>query len=918
MDILLILKVLGIILLSSIIITLLYYTISQIASSAIDLKTINTEISKLTQSDGSETISPTTTPTTIPITTEPSTYEPVDDGTYIPTGTPEKDGIEYCSTIGKTMIYDDVSDKCKFYPYGGSSDLGDIVYKLKNQNKILKTGNTQYDLEVITKPIANLPVTNIKTPKWMQHWLDKGGYNANNLISGENFWGEGVNCDCGDCAAWRGGNTGSCSGYNKSGRGKNMNRRVACDVTFDKRRCVCAYPFVPINGICVSPFKYEPNPSDNSMRPCCPPCVYNNTCIGIEQCKGECKQNLVELPGIKYNCTDINDNDGNIIDISNKNCSIDINTAHGMNEYECAVQCTGSQIDCSRRCLPKLWVWQTLTDSSGNIVGYRQTNKLVQYENNDYSLEYCPIDNLNCKSTLETNIEGGIDIQNCTDCTDCKWEENTILNEYTYTCSKCNKCITNKDTGNIDSNGYRILDRLVCEDNIICKGCSEVLDPINSRQNIIGCNYCLESNNGCIINNIGQPQNPGTTNLVTYNKGDSYNPKDNLIWQDFFKFGDSSTAIGCSTFNKGSTCETIAIGESALNDNSELVEIKFQGEADGGALGWSNVYNEYCGDKGDCNVPITYIKESEPTCYGSIYYDQMDIGCETIPLTQPNIDIYNIDYDNVIKYGVAKGLSKDICKEFYCKKWNWTNNKWTSIKDIECDAICEPDLYKNFNTIPEFSTTGEQISYLTNSGSIGYCFSGRFKSEFSGDCIDIPLEISIPNNISAGNGCSTENINCSNNICPPYAGGYSNMCTEDNRKELSKESYPQRQICNNNSKCECEEGKCYQNGICLSQSDNQYVKYGIARGLPEWQCPYYYCNVYDRKTNQWVKSNSEDAKKACAAICLPDIYNGYNSIPDTITTTKEQVDYLTKSGYRQKNPNPDKCKDIEQSTCNIL
>lgn len=647
----------------------------------------------------------------------------------------------YC--IGDNVIFED--GVCKFYPKDGTSVLYDMYSDIKS--KILPTPN---GLMLIDKDIANVAPPQIKTSNWMKHWEDMGGYNANKFISDEL---KGVNCDCGDCAGWRGGSVGSCAGKNTSNEYDSnfletdpaMNRRVLCDLqSSTNSRCMCAYPFVPINGICVTPFEYNP---DGKKPVCCPPCVGNGTCVGEYDCTGKCSENLVELPGLKYICNEkvikeaqtalynkelaeiqeVDDNYGRIIEVAillqkkreeaktksytevnlatdnfSQICTLDTNTAHGMNEYECAVQCDGSQLECSRRCLPKLWLWEKVFNN-GVLEGYIQSDKLIQYQKKGkedewrmifdegkpiyeyvpayyeglgYDVNYCPIEDTTCNTTYDNG-----NIQNCTDCVDCLWELNKS-NEYMYNCDKCGKC-----------NGG---DNVTCWDNINCKNCK----PVNEGSENIVCDIC--DTKKCITSKM-----PHNDTDQPYNTGDSYNPSNFNLWEDrhwryAYRWGNPERSKLCTQYGKSPTCET----PTNLNGNTY-----FRGELDGGVLGNGGVINEDCTNRGSCSVPAINIKEDKPQCYGTVWEQQLDDGCYTLSSKLGKF-VDPAENEEVVRYGVSKGLSKDTCENEYCKIWNWDYNRWSPISNVECQALCEPELFDKYNTIPMYSTMGEQISYL--------------------------------------------------------------------------------------------------------------------------------------------------------------------------------------------------------------
>lgn len=206
--------------------------------------------------------------------------------------------------------------------------------------------------------------------------------------------------------------------------------------------------------------------------------------------------------------------------------------------------------------------------------------------------------------------------------------------------------------------------------------------------------------------------------------------------------------------------------------------------------------------------------------------------------------------------------------------------------------ICEPDLYKNYTYIPEFATTQEQIEFLEKSGKNKYCYGGKTIDEISGDCEGIeylpgPYPDTVPKNTQT---CNKNVGDCYKNNCEIYKGGIINSCKLNNNQEVPN-SENSRVKCNSQD-CICNNpDDCNQNGLCLSQNPNKIINYGIAKGLPEWQCPYYYCRVYDRNLEKWVSLNTKAGEQACSAICLPELYKKHKTIPNGITAEK-QINYL--------------------------
>jgi hypothetical protein len=416
-------------------------------------------------------------------------------------------GATYC---GKDTIYNDDLKKCIYY-----SDEKDSLTKLFNliKDKII---TVKSDDDTMIKVVDNnkVNIQSIKNePKWLENWNNKGRFNGDKKLSGSNDLGYGLDCSCGDCAAWRGGNSGTCGGEDLGNRSVNNQRRVECNTDTDPNSCVCAYPYSPVGGICVTPYKYNP---DNDSRTCCPSCVYSLTCIGEEQCKGVCEEQLVEYPGVRWVCDNLTalPKGENIRNISkselDNNCKID-SDHHGENEYKCAYECNASQIECSKRCLPKLWKWDKLV-VGGEVVGYTQSHSIIQFEPDTVQSDYCPIGDETCQNTQPPTIS---DLKNCEDCTDCFWELNDDK-EYQYSCNNCKNCNKNNSIG-LDSNGFRILEKIKCSNVSNCVECTNSFDTVT-------CNSCNSSSGPCIHEIPNNIQSTNTDNLKLYNKGEDYNP----------------------------------------------------------------------------------------------------------------------------------------------------------------------------------------------------------------------------------------------------------------------------------------------------------------------------------------------------------------------------------------------------------
>ena len=221
-----------------------------------------------------------------------------------------------------------------------------------------------------------------------------------------------------------------------------------------------------------------------------------------------------------------------------------------------------------------------------------------------------------------------------------------------------------------------------------------------------------------------------------------------------------------------------------------------------------------------------------------------DIQCQRLPLPNPDLpDYFDISYKTLVKQGVAKGMTIDECQLYFCNTWDINDNKWTpiSIESEECKALCEPDLFKGYLSIPEFIKNNDQVTFLKESGLNEICFGGKELSQVSGDCRGITSLPKPPPGVSAMDTatCNKSFENCDLFNCPVGSGGFKNLCNKRDLRPVESDSI-QRVSCNTDKSCSCQPNTCYQSGLCLSQNDNAVVQFGLAKGIPEWQCPYYF------------------------------------------------------------------------------
>ena len=443
----------------------------------------------------------------------------------------------------------------------------------------------------------------VDLPTWYIDWSTLG-YKCNKTISQGlcNINDNNCNseCICGDCAGWRGGNETDCTGTN-IGSG-----RVSCK----ESKCECADGYCAINGICVSPFK------TTKGKKCCPSCSwispeFKGGCSGSVECDKdlECEESIVELPGIQFYpdinnpnvvlinniCTSESQDDcylpthqnamrrqayvkikPNAVSTFDKLCPLVENTAEGENEYECAVTCgetfglynndknVVSQVDCSKRCLPKLWKWypvfEELADKSLKYTGgYYQSDELMRYQDSDVDLRICPSET--CKTEL--NLPEISQFQNCTDCTECKikFSEYTNNNDFVdskYDCTKCKECIL--DQYNLNGTMYDVS----CSDMIGCNTCKKTDYEFKIVQGFDNkCDTCLGpdpnvENSGCKV---------FTRDPYVLNQGNISYHNDSVIYNhggdpsiDYSSGYDPNSVISsCDTGNNKKTCDNTLI-----------------------------------------------------------------------------------------------------------------------------------------------------------------------------------------------------------------------------------------------------------------------------------------------------------------------------------------------------------------------
>lgn len=336
---------------------------------------------------------------------------------------------------------------------------------------------------------------------------------------------EDVGCACGDCAGWRGGNATNCSLSQLSQT--DDKHRVQCIKDYSaasSSKCVCGVGYSPVNGMCVRGYEQG-----------CPKCVLDGTCPGRTKCDSSkvLRIKRVGYPGTRYVC------EGKTGDLAyatqgdlEKECKL-ANEKDGMSEYECAMGCEGQE--CSKECLPELWVWGSIKVGD-SVVGYYQTGELVQFAPTSYSLS-------TCNPYVTGTVSGDVG-KDCEECTSCKWVADG-KGGYDYRCASCDRC-----NGTVGEVSY-------CR-GAVCGGC-DISGRCKECTSVTNCNkYSRNPKSGCTMG--------------IYNKGEQYVPywssvlKENLSTCWYYRSGDKKTTCDNGIFKDGGVIEKSWLGTDTLTN----------------------------------------------------------------------------------------------------------------------------------------------------------------------------------------------------------------------------------------------------------------------------------------------------------------------------------------------------------------
>lgn len=457
--------------------------------------------------------------------------------------------MDYCG-VGTKLV----GDQCVIDYNTVGNDLID--------NNIIKQINGETVFIPEEKNTIILP-----TPQWYIQWTDNKAFSCQTLISKGvcNISGNNCHapCRCADCAGWRGGNATDCNTKEVDPTGRvwcNQTPGPDWSVEDETDKCQCEYGYCAVNGLCVSPYEID----SNTETKCCPPCVYTpekyGGCAGSVKCdtSNPCKYNTVELPGVKINVdpdspsvtindrvseneTDVRLKYPHVIVTNPQAYQVDENTAAGQNEFQCAMDCgnqVGSQVDCSKRCLPKLWKWLPVFERDSNGLrftgGFYQTDQLIKYTSDE--LRHCP--DQTCETNL--NVPDIAQFNNCSDCGNCSmtfssYNNSNFFNDVKYTCDNCEQCVL--DQISVNNLPYQV----ICKDMVDCSNCTKYNELYGYSEN--KCDNCNGPGQNCKV----YTSDPYTTNnqfhpqSQIYNKGTQYKPQDRASGCDFGEFSIPQT-----------------------------------------------------------------------------------------------------------------------------------------------------------------------------------------------------------------------------------------------------------------------------------------------------------------------------------------------------------------------------------------
>ncbi len=157
-------------------------------------------------------------------------------------------------------------------------------------------------------------------------------------------------------------------------------------------------------------------------------------------------------------------------------------------------------------------------------------------------------------------------LNKCQDCRDCNWIYNPTIYGYQYICETCENC----GQGVVNSMEKKCGGKK-------CKGCTDSSLYFQGGKAGAYCEYCTETDEGCIVyntNSVGDDQ---------YNQLGNYNPSKSNV--------PRSNSVVCANYQKQTTCNGINVPENP-------------GNLDGGSI-FSFGIDWLVNDKGECNKEVS-------------------------------------------------------------------------------------------------------------------------------------------------------------------------------------------------------------------------------------------------------------------------------------------------------------------------
>ena len=207
-----------------------------------------------------------------------------------------------------------------------------------------------------------------------------------------------------------------------------------------------------------------------------------------------------------------------------------------------------------------------VANANGDSAMWYTDMNLFQEEGTGYSFSSCK----DGKCIDSTHTPTPQDLQNCSECSDCKWEFNSLINGYSFICDKCQVCNPQSNTD--------------CKNATSCGGCTQDEGSVAGQ---FKCAYC-DASDDCTVYN----DNVGTIPIAEktlYNTGSGYDPT---------TFHTDSDETGMCSFQQPSTP---GLGETS--NRCVGYQPDHLGKNDGG-IGYEFITWILSSNRGECNGAI--------------------------------------------------------------------------------------------------------------------------------------------------------------------------------------------------------------------------------------------------------------------------------------------------------------------------